>query len=152
MSSFTISVPTDGPFLRRECPSCVRQFKWHHGPTDDRPEGEIDLPVYFCPYCGESALRDHWWTQEQLEYARQASAGPIMRELVDGLRKGLRTSRNSIGKFSVDHNAPETLAPLTEPADMIIVLSPCHPWEPIKVIEDWNEPIRCLICGDKFLV
>jgi hypothetical protein len=152
MSSFLISVPTDGPFLRRECPSCVRQFKWHHGPTDDRPDDDVDPPVYFCPYCGESAPGDHWWTQEQLEYARQASAGPIMRVLTDGLRKGLRTSRNSMVKFSVDHDDPETSAPLIEPADMVIVLSPCHPWEPIKITEGWNGPIHCLVCGDPFSV
>lgn len=100
MSSFSISLPADGTFLRRECPSCNRQFKWHHGPTDDRPEEEIDPSVYFCPYCGESALPDHWWTQEQAEYARQVSAGPIMREVTAELRKGLRTSRKILINFA----------------------------------------------------
>jgi hypothetical protein len=28
---------------------------------------------------------------------------------------------------------------------MIIVLSPCHPWEPIKIMEDWGEPVHCLV-------
>lgn len=152
MSSFSISLPSDGPFLRRECPSCSRQFKWHHGPTDDRPEEEIDPSVYFCPYCGESALPDHWWTQEQAEYARQVSAGPIMRETTADLRKGLRTSRKSLIKFSVDCEEPEPPAPLHEPSDMVVVLSPCHPWEPIKIVDDWREPVHCLMCGERFSV
>ena len=23
----------------------------------------------------------------------------------------------------------------------------CHPSEPLKVLDDWREPVRCLICG-----
>ena len=43
MSSFSVPLPLDSDgFLRRECPHCVQQFKWHHGPTADRPDGEID--------------------------------------------------------------------------------------------------------------
>lgn len=75
-----------------------------------------------------------------------------MSELAEELRKGLRTSHNSVVKFSVDHNEPETPAPLTEPADMTIVLSPCHPWEPIKIMEDWDKVIHCLVCGNEFSV
>jgi hypothetical protein len=152
MSSYSISLPADGPFLRRECPSCTRQFKWHHGPTEDRPEGEVDPSVYFCPYCGQSAPPDHWWTQEQIDYTQQVSAGPILREMAGELQKNLRSSRNSTFKLSVDHDEPETPAPLHEPTDMGIVSSPCHPWEPFKVLEDWTEPVHCLVCGERFSV
>jgi hypothetical protein len=24
----------------------------------------------------------------------------------------------------------------------------CHPEEPIKVLEEWSAPVRCLICGN----
>ena len=45
------SLPLDADFLRRQCPECGRQFKWHVGPTEDTPEEFVDPPVYHCPYC-----------------------------------------------------------------------------------------------------
>ncbi len=67
MSSFSVmlSLDSDG-FLRRECPHCLQEFKWHNGPTEDRPEGEEDPPVYHCPRCGASAAPDQWWTPEPM--------------------------------------------------------------------------------------
>jgi hypothetical protein len=75
-----------------------------------------------------------------------------MREMAEELRKGLRTSRKSMIKFSVGHDEPEIPAPLHEPTDMVVVSSPCHPWEPIKVMEDWRRPVHCLVCGEQFSV
>jgi len=23
----------------------------------------------------------------------------------------------------------------------------CHPSEPLKILDDWHEPVHCLICG-----
>jgi hypothetical protein len=37
--------------------------------------------------------------------------------------------------------------PLTESDDMIRVDFVCHPTEPVKVLEDWANPVHCLICG-----
>jgi hypothetical protein len=47
----TLPLDSDG-FLRRECPKCEREFKWHEGPTEDRPQDWNDPPVYWCPLCG----------------------------------------------------------------------------------------------------
>jgi len=56
-------------------------------------------------------------------------------------------------KLSVDQpDEPEPPDPLVEPNDMVAVASPCHPWEPIKVTEDWQESIHCLVCGTEFRV
>ena len=45
-----IALPLDNDgFLRRECPSCERQFKWFHGHTADRPDHYLDPPLYTCP-------------------------------------------------------------------------------------------------------
>jgi hypothetical protein len=35
---------------------------------------------------------------------------------------------------------------------MLIVQSPCHPWEPIKIEEFWSGPIHCLVCGIQFAI
>lgn len=37
--------------------------------------------------------------------------------------------------------------PLTEPDDMRRVDFECHPAEPVKVFENWSEPVHCLVCG-----
>jgi hypothetical protein len=33
---------------------------------------------------------------------------------------------------------------------MLGVQSPCHSWEPVKVDEEWDAEIHCLVCGDRF--
>ena len=40
--------------------------------------------------------------------------------------------------------------PLVEPDDLTMVGSPCHGFEPVKVADDWTEPLYCLVCGQAF--
>lgn len=154
MVSMSATFPLDNGFLRRECPHCERHFKWHHGPTDDRPEDVTDPDVYFCPYCGETANPDEWWTREQLEYARGLLAGPALKFMGDKVEKMARSvSRNGLIRMEVQRpRAPQPPAALSEPSDMMTVLPPCHPWEPIMVANDWQSPIYCLVCGQPFTV
>lgn len=149
-----MELPLDEGFLRRECPQCARQFKWHEGPADDRPEDAVDLDIYFCPYCGETAPPDHWWTTEQLEHARQLAFGMASREIGNALKEvSKKRSKKSLVQFKVKQgNRPPTPNALQEPHDMLTVQSPCHPWEPIKIIEGWNAPLHCLICGERFAI
>jgi hypothetical protein len=35
---------------------------------------------------------------------------------------------------------------------MMIVISPCHSYEPVKVPEATEGPLHCLICGTPFAV
>lgn len=152
MSSFSVPLPLDSDgFLRRECPHCFRQFKWHHGPTADRPEGEIDPVVYYCPLCGVSAGHDQWWTQEQLAFVKKAAAGPILREASDQIEKALRGVKGLTYKRG-QLDEPEPPPALHEPDDMIIVAPPCHSWEPVKIPEEAAAQVHCLICGEKFAV
>ena len=46
---------------------------------------------------------------------------------------------------------PEPPDLLHEPPDMVVVQSPCHSWEPIKVYEDWRGSLHCLLCGQQFV-
>ena len=57
--SMAIPVDSDG-FLRRECPTCEREFKWL--PTSQGDGGAAAVPDggYFCPYCGVQAPADAW--------------------------------------------------------------------------------------------
>lgn len=68
---FSIPIQTDEDgFFGRECPDekCLGYFKVEPGTG---LQGE-DLPCH-CPYCGHTASNDHFWTQDQLEYAKSAA-------------------------------------------------------------------------------
>lgn len=49
-------------------------------------------------------------------------------------------------------DVPAEPDPLVEPEDdMAIVVSPCHAYEPVKVINGTG-PLHCLVCGESFAV
>lgn len=148
-----VSLPTDDGFLRRECPTCEREFKWFTEETEDRPNDAVEPEVYFCPYCGVSAPTDHWWTRAQLDYMQEATASAIVGLASDELKAVSRRIKSSLidVKFKPS-SRPLTPHPLEEPPDMVIVEPPCHPYEPLKVIESWDEPLHCLVCGNPFRV
>ncbi len=75
--------PDEAGFTGRECPQsdCEGYFKIEFGTG---LEGD-DVPCH-CPYCGYTAAHDHFWTKEQIEYAKSVA----MRELTDAVRKDLK--------------------------------------------------------------
>jgi len=83
--------PDDDGFTGRECPvtKCEGYFKIECG-TGSKGE---DLPCH-CPYCGHTASHDHFWTKEQIAFARSVA----MREVDQALRRELK-------KFEFDHPA-----------------------------------------------
>ncbi|MER7557337.1 hypothetical protein ABTZ46_10375 [Nocardioides sp. NPDC126508] len=146
----TFEVPTDDDgFLRRECPTCEQQFKWYAHAEGD-PDAEV-VEQYFCPLCGVPSGLDTWWTPEQLESAMGA-AGPQIDQLVqDSLAQAFKGAKG----LSYKPNPNATLGipdaePLSEANDMLIVESPCHPNEPVKVPENAAGSLHCLICGSLF--
>ena len=67
------------------------------------------------------------------------------------LRRMAKRNKGGFIKMSVTPAPePEPPTPLVEPSDMVAVTSPCHPWEPVKVLEEWTEPLHCLVCGQPF--
>jgi hypothetical protein len=148
MMEIEVSLPLDEGYLRRECPTCERQFKWHHGPVDEAEHDGQEHHEYFCPYCGRGAGPDEWHTGEQVEFYLSAAAGPAIQEVSDALADAFRGSNKMTYKpGSIDHDHP---AALHEPADMVIVEPPCHPKEPLKIDEHWTEAVHCLLCGAQF--
>ena len=147
-----MSLPLDKDgFLRRECPHCERQFKWWPtSPSEEAFEEVHEVPeAYFCPYCHEPADPNSWWTKEQLERAQQLAAaealGPELRQFKSSMEGGNR--RSGMMRFDVSLPSLSRPEPLTEPDDMARVDVPCHPEEPIKVDEEWDKEVTCLICG-----
>ena len=89
-NSISIPIPADeNAFTGRECPQpdCEGYFKIELG-TGLKGEG---LPCH-CPYCGHTAGHDHFWTKEQIEYAKSVA----MRKITDALHKDLK-------KLEFDH-------------------------------------------------
>lgn len=149
----SVSLPLDSDgFLRRECPHCEQQFKWHHGPANEEAETLADPLTYFCPLCGEPAGHDAWWTKEQLAYSEGAAAPALMRYVLDELAGALRGNKNITFKPGNGSDMPDVPASLTEPDDMRIVASPCHGYEPVKVPDNPSDTLHCLLCGNAFAV
>lgn len=150
-----VSLPLDSDgFLRRQCPTCDRQFKWHDGPANEQAEGQAVVSAYFCPICGDPALVDQWWTSEQVQHingvALPAALQGVNDEL-DSMFRGMNSKNFRItkkGQFDI----PDEPDPLMEPDDMMIIASPCHAWEPVKVPEGSTSPFYCLVCGRAFAV
>jgi len=147
-----VELPLDSSgFLRRECPTCLRQFKWHHGATSGRPEGWVDPSAYHCPLCGERSASDEFMTREQLDHIRASAIGPARQMVADELARamrGVKGIRYTPGRPAAQHPP----LPLVEPDDMQQVASPCHPWEPVKVPDFAPAPFFCLVCGERFSV
>jgi len=147
----SVSLHTDDDgFLRRECPTCERQFKWFVGSTINRPDDVAEPDEYFCPYCAEPAATDQWWTHDQLDQVQAEIAPDLMQIVHDELTKTAKSIRSDFIKMSVTTEPVPPPTPLLEPNDMVMVEAPCHPWEPVKISEDWTATIYCLVCGAEF--
>ena len=58
-----MSVPLDSDgFLRRECPTCEREFKALPSGDEDAEAEEVPDGGYFCPYCAIQAPDGSWFT------------------------------------------------------------------------------------------
>jgi hypothetical protein len=151
-----VSIPLDGDgFVRRECPNCKQQFKWHDGPANEEAESKPAPPSYYCPLCGEPAREDSWFTQEQLAFIEGNAAPVMMREFERELKDVFGTSSSRRSGIRFDVKGGDILAvpaALTEPDDMQIIASPCHSYEPVKVPDDATGPFHCLVCGQQFAI
>lgn len=143
-----VTLKTDNGFLRRECPSCRRQFKWFHTEVSPYPKAG----PYHCPYCGSHGEGWDWFTDAQRQYIKKIVGNEAVTELQQSLKKVTGRSAGMM-KVTVTHSPssppPHPIAP-SEPTDMWEVKSPCHPLEPLKIAEDWNEAVHCLVCGAEF--
>jgi hypothetical protein len=141
----SMSVPLDSDgFLRRECPTCEREFKWK--PAQDEEEA-VPAPEggYFCPYCVVQAPPDSWWTKDQIEAAQATAFEQVLKPELDKL--GDSAGRSGFLEIEVSVPDPEPPQALEEADDMRSVVFACHPAEPVKVLDEWQRNVHCLICG-----
>ena len=165
----------DDGLLRRQCPFCQRQFKvrvpeseldglvdeilqgYLAEQSDDQAEDDKGTDSgladrVFCPYCGQDAPDDEWWTDEQIAYfttiAKNIMASLINESFIGPLKRSSRRSRG--GLISVEFKADEIphqnewIAPETD--DMRRLDLPCCECI-IKIEEDWSGTVHCVQCG-----
>lgn len=149
-------------FLRRECPTCHRQFKLRWREKDAvlviRRLGAVlphvngdevqTAPVRrHCPYCASHADADEWWTEEQrLFLSRKAAAiGEEIR--FEQLRQVERTlAHNPYPTFLAVAPSPFRYSVRPDPDDMrVMPLVCCN--EEVKVRDSWKGGIHCPFCG-----
>jgi hypothetical protein len=146
-----MSVPLDSDgFLRRECPTCEREFKWR--PT---PDGEVTTPApadgLFCPYCAVQAAPGSWFTRAQIEQAKMIVYDEVVTPELKELKRSVDAMNSSGGLIDIraelSIEEPDRPAELEEIDDMRRVDFACHPTEPIKVLDDWDSDVHCMVCG-----
>ncbi len=145
------SLPLDSDrFLRRQCPTCEREFKWYIA-EEGEAAAEVPDGGYFCPYCAIQAPATAWFTQAQVAMQQgliqSEVVGPAVEKFADDLKD---IGRNSGGFLRVEggnYRPPARPDSLTESGDMRRVDFGCHPDEPVKVLDDWDRGVHCLICG-----
>ncbi len=137
-------------FLRRECPTCEREFKWLPATGDDADDA-VPPPDggYFCPYCVIQAPGDAWFTQAQLDLAQNVLTREVVDPMLSDFSRRLGRAGGGSGLFRVtaSHRRTDALDPLTESDDMTRVDFACHPGEPVKVLDNWDRAVHCLVCG-----
>ena len=147
--SISLQLPLDKDgFLRRECPHCGRQFKQWQGKRDETQESP---EAYYCPYCYASADADTWYTAQQIEYIQQQAMAEVVGPSLYRLQEQLEQASQS-GLFHIEMTSPVPVEPepLVEFNDMIRLEFPCHLGEPIKVDEQWDQEVACVMCGTRY--
>jgi hypothetical protein len=169
-----VSFPLDDDgFFRRECPLCCREFKVlltkeemsdviqfgldsymleSEAEATNESDNEEEASQLTCPYCGQQANRESWWTQEQITYLhvvfQNIVAEIVNKEFIRPL-KGL-SRRHSSGPITLKFTGKEMeqeepwISP--EVNDMEEFNLPCCQRK-IKIQEGWTSVVHCFFCG-----
>lgn len=128
-----VSIPADAEgYFDRECPSseCLFQFKVHEDDWRDKVRDE----EVFCPFCGHAADSDQWWTDDQVEHAKQAAVAHVKGRIGGAMKRDAdrwnrRQPRNSFISITmkVDNRSRHVLLPtaVAEPMRLKITCPEC---------------------------
>ncbi len=168
-----VSFPLDDEgFFRRECPFCRKEFKVlltkeelgtlaQEGidsfMIEPKEKADLDKDVqgeaeYFCPYCGQRAPKDSWWTQEQLAYvnifAKNIMTSIVNEKLIRPLKGIFGHQSSSPISISFKGREMEQQEPWISPEvnDLDEFELPCcH--RKIKIEDSKTGCIHCFFCG-----
>jgi uncharacterized Zn-finger protein len=128
----------DDGYLRRECPSCEREFK--RGTRRSSTSRDSANDWLFCPYCGRQAQASRWLTKSQVKFTKNLVANHVEQ------RKS-HVGFKSLNLLAFRTQSDVAHAGMSEPNDMARVDMVCHPRESIKISEEWIGNVRCPRCG-----
>lgn len=82
METYSVDIKKDDEgYLGRECPECEKYFKIKPG------TGIPDFSDCYCPYCQHLGPQDHFWTKQQIEYARSVVLNKVSSDLLKMMKK-----------------------------------------------------------------
>lgn len=82
MDTYSVDIKKDEEgYLGRECPECEKYFKIKPG------TGIPDFSDCYCPYCQHLGPQDHFWTKQQIEYARSFVINKVSGDLLKMAKK-----------------------------------------------------------------
>lgn len=163
----SLSMPLDDDgYFRRECPLCCKEFKVllehdemidlaQHGVESyllEEPDGtatdksQDEETQYTCPYCGQKASSDDWWTQEQLAYLHVICHNIVAQSLNEHFIRPMRRMSNKYVKFKGYDMQQQEPWMSPEVNDMTIFELPCCERK-IKIADEWTKEIHCFFCG-----
>jgi uncharacterized Zn-finger protein len=140
-----ICMPVDDDgYFRRSCPYCNNEFKIKKEDQEDL----LSEKDYWCPYCGQTADRNKWWTREQIELRhkieKNIAADIINRDLIKPLQRlhspssGIRVTTHELERGN------ELINP--DINEMNTIPLPCCN-KTIKIAEEWDKTVYCFYCG-----
>jgi hypothetical protein len=140
-----VGMPVDDDgYFRRSCPYCNSEFKI----KKEDQKTILTEKDYWCPYCGQTADHDKWWTREQLDLiqkiAKNVAADIINQNLIKPMQ---RMHSPSSGIHVTTHELKqgnELINP--EINDLTIISLPCCN-KTIKITEGWDKTVYCFYCG-----
>jgi len=82
VETYSVDIKKDDEgYLGRECPECEKYFKIKPG------TGIPDFSDCYCPYCQHLGPQDHFWTKQQIEYARSVVLNKVSGDLLKMIKK-----------------------------------------------------------------
>jgi hypothetical protein len=102
---------------------------------------------------GQSITGGSGLTKAQIAVMEETARRELVDPELDKLERSIkRLNRSSGGLISIEarleRDEPEPAPELDETNDMRRVDFTCHPAETVKVLDDWDRSVHCLICGE----
>jgi len=167
----------DDGFFRRECPLCSKEFKVllkkeeladlaqkgiesfmleQIEETTNSEEYSTSEIEFFCPYCGQLASMDSWWTHEQIAYIgiviNNITARIVNDEFIRPLNRAFRKPISGMLSMRFEGKEIKQEEPWISPEvnDLEIFDLPCCQRK-IKIDENWADKVYCFFCGFPYL-
>jgi hypothetical protein len=144
---FKIEVPDE--LLRQEDEKFTAEYLVEAG--EKTQITETNEKEIHCPYCGQAATADHWFTIDQLNYIQVRAMNwcieSLNREVFDKLQKNhSKENQGMTIKFGQQELKMSNAWINLESNDMRLIELPCCQIR-LKIQESWKEKIYCIECG-----